>query len=169
MITAQIGDLIPDAENANRGTPRGRGMVEDSLRRFGAGRSVLVDKHMRLIAGNKTAEAAGGIGLADVIVIPTDGTQLVVVQRTDLDLETDLAARQLALADNRTAEVGLEWDAETLARLVAAEPKMTEGLWTEEEIGVLLDVRGSLEEKSGEGAIVDSGTTDQCPKCGYRW
>jgi DNA modification methylase len=44
-----------------------------------------------------------------VIVVPTDGSKLVVVQRTDLDLN-DKKARQLAVADNRAAELGLDWD-----------------------------------------------------------
>ena len=33
-----IEDLTPDVRNANRGTQRGRGMVEASLREVGAGR-----------------------------------------------------------------------------------------------------------------------------------
>ena len=54
LKTTKISDLTPDPQNANKGTERGRGMIEDSLRRLGAGRSILVDKHNRVIAGNKT-------------------------------------------------------------------------------------------------------------------
>lgn len=43
-----------------------------------------------------------------------------MVQRTDLDLWTDAAARQLAYADNRAAEVGIEWAAEPVASDLAA-------------------------------------------------
>jgi hypothetical protein len=43
-------------------------------------------------------------------VIETDGTELVVVQRTDLDLEADPRARELAYADNRIGELNLDWD-----------------------------------------------------------
>jgi hypothetical protein len=46
----------------------------------------------------------------------TDGTELVVVQRTDLDLDTEGGALELAYADNRVAELDLDWDvAELLA------------------------------------------------------
>ena len=45
---ATIADLTPDEKNANRGTQRGVAMLEDSLRRHGAGRSILVDKHGRV-------------------------------------------------------------------------------------------------------------------------
>jgi hypothetical protein len=89
-------------------------MVRQSLQKLGAGRSVLIDKNGVLIAGNKTTEAAYEIGLEDVIVVPTDGTKLVVVQRTDLDLAKDAKAKELAIADNRASELGLEWDAEVL-------------------------------------------------------
>jgi ParB-like chromosome segregation protein Spo0J len=114
---ARISDLTPDPSNANRGTERGSYMVRKSLEKLGAGRSVLVDKNGVLIAGNKTAEAAYDIGMEEAIVVPTDGTRLVVVQRTDLDLATDPKAKELAIADNRAGEVGLAWDEEVLSGL----------------------------------------------------
>jgi sporulation protein YlmC with PRC-barrel domain len=112
----KIAELTPDDVNANKGTERGSSMLEKSLRAYGAGRSVLVDKAGRIIAGNKTVEAAGSIGLEDALVIETDGTQVVVVKRTDLDLDSP-EARGLAVADNRVAEVGLSWDMDALEKL----------------------------------------------------
>jgi hypothetical protein len=114
----RLTDLKPDNKNANRGTKRGRAAVAKSLQDFGAGRSVLIDRDGRLIAGNKTVEQASAAGIQDVIVIPTDGTQLVAVQRTDLSLD-DPKARGLAIADNRAGELGLEWDPEVLGELAA--------------------------------------------------
>jgi len=35
---AKLAELTPDLNNANRHTERGTGMLEKSLRRFGAGR-----------------------------------------------------------------------------------------------------------------------------------
>jgi DNA modification methylase len=110
-----IDKLIPDQHNANAGTERGRYMLDHSLRQYGAGRSILVDKNGRVIAGNKTLEVAADIGLDDVIVVETDGNKLVAVKRTDLDLEDGERARLLAYADNRAGQVGLEWDAEAIA------------------------------------------------------
>jgi hypothetical protein len=110
----EIADLTPDARNANRGTVRGRAMIEASLRECGAGRSIVVDKEGRVIGGNKTLEVVEELGLP-VVVVPSDGKTLVVVQRTDLDLESDPKARRLAYLDNRTTDVDLEWDAEAIA------------------------------------------------------
>ena len=92
--------IKPDPRNINKGTQRGRGLLEQSLREYGAGRSVLTDKHGTLIAGNKTHEVATEIGLP-VRIIETDGNELVVVQRTDLDLTTDHKALDDDLAARR--------------------------------------------------------------------
>ena len=81
MKKVKLRHLTPDSLNANRGTVRGAGMVERSLSQYGAGRSILVDKEGRIIAGNKTHAAATEIGLDDAVLVESDGTQLVVVKR----------------------------------------------------------------------------------------
>jgi hypothetical protein len=85
-------------------------MIRRSLERNGTGRSVLIDKEGNIIAGNKTVEAATEAGLK-IRVVETQGDELIVVQRTDLDLNDPKGrARELAFADNRVAEVNLNWD-----------------------------------------------------------
>jgi hypothetical protein len=106
-VLSDLTALTPDDRNANVGTERGRAMVEESLRRYGAGRSILVDRYGRIIAGNTTHEAAVDIGLTDAVIVKTDGRKLVVVMREDLDLDSP-TARALAVADNRTSEGGSE-------------------------------------------------------------
>jgi hypothetical protein len=86
------------------------------LSEFGTGRSILVDRDGVIVAGNQTAQQAALAGIEDVILVPTDGTKLVVVQRTDLSMD-DPKACGLAIADNRTAELGLEWNPEILGEL----------------------------------------------------
>ena len=53
-----IRDIIPDDYNFNKGTDKGREMIEKSFRELGAGRSILLDKNNRIIAGNKSQQAA---------------------------------------------------------------------------------------------------------------
>lgn len=108
---AALEELQSDNRNANKGTERGQALLERSLQELGAGRSILVDRDGVTIAGNKTLERAAEIGLP-IRVVETDGTTLVVVQRTDLLLDDpdDNRARRLAIADNRASEVGLAWD-----------------------------------------------------------
>lgn len=109
----KITDLVQDDRNLNRGNARGKELIETSVGRFGAGRSVLIDKNNRIIAGNKTQEAAIAKGIKDVIVVETDGTQLVAVKRNDVDLDSK-DGREMALADNATVKVDLEWDTEQM-------------------------------------------------------
>ena len=136
-IIKTIADLEPDKRNANKGTVRGRAMLDHSLRTLGAGRSILADKNGRIIAGNKTLEVAADIDLP-IEVVKTRGDRLVVVQREDLDLETDAAARELAYADNRTSEVGLAWDASAIAADLEAGIDLAE-LFDGDELSVILD------------------------------
>jgi DNA modification methylase len=116
-LQMKISELRQDDKNLNSGTFRGKQVLSRSIRELGAGRSVLIDRNGKLIAGNKTAEAAADIGMDDVIVVESDGTKLVVVKRTDLDLDTDAKAKELALADNRAGQLGLEWNPDALKDL----------------------------------------------------
>jgi len=81
----RLDDLIPDLQNANLGTARGREALAQSLREFGPGRAVLIDRHGNIIAGNKTVEEAKRLNIP-LQVVKTDGNVLVAVQREDLDL-----------------------------------------------------------------------------------
>ena len=109
----KVHDLIQDDRNLNKGTERGQQLIEKSLRQFGAGRSILVDKNNRIIAGNKTHANAEAAGIDDAVIVETDGSKLVVVKRTDIDLDTK-QGREMALADNASVKVDLDWDTDAL-------------------------------------------------------
>jgi len=111
-----ISELIPDNENANKGSEFGNSLIEKSLRKFGAGRSILLDKNNKIVAGNKTIENAASIGLNNVIIVETDGTKLVAVKRNDIDLNTK-EGREMALADNASAKANITWDDEVIEQL----------------------------------------------------
>ena len=142
-----ITDLRQDPDNANLGTERGLYILDDSLTECGAGRSVLVDNQGTLIAGNKTVERAADKDFP-IRVVKTDGTELVVVQRTDLDLggegDEQRRARRLALFDNRSSEVGLEWIAEQILALAETDDDLLDGLFNDDELTELL--AGLVEE-----------------------
>ena len=104
-----IDKLIPDDCNFNEGTEFGDSMIERSLTKFGAGRSILLDKNNRIIAGNKTTEKFANIGLENVLIVDTDGETLVAVRRNDIDLDTE-RGREMAIADNATSKANLKWN-----------------------------------------------------------
>lgn len=144
--------LTPHVRNANKGTERGSIQIEESLKDYGAGRSIVVDKNGVVIAGNHVLEAAAGAGLKGR-VIETDGTELIVVKRKDLDLEKDKRAVELAIADNRTSQVGLEWDADVL-RAELAEGVDVSKFFRKDELKELLEAE-EKDEKAGGKVVED--------------
>ena len=131
-----VADLRPDPKNANKGSARGRALVEASLQECGAGRSILADRDGVVIAGNKTLEAARKLGLA-VKIVESAGDELVVVQRSDLSLDEGDKARRLAYLDNRASELGLEWDCEQLLADIQEGVDLT-GIFERPELDALL-------------------------------
>lgn len=110
---SDINELKFDKKNFNKHTEYGMGLLEKSLQKFGAGRSILVDKDNNIIAGNGIVEAATNAGITKTRVIETTGDELVVVKRKDVVLDSE-KGREMALADNATAAADLEWDDELL-------------------------------------------------------
>lgn len=152
----QLNSVTLDPHNANRGTERGRQALARSLREYGAGRAVLIDRQGRVIAGNKTVEQAKRLGMR-LRVVKTDGTHLIAVQRDDLDLATDPRATALAIADNRVGELDLEWDV-AMPKQLHADGLDLSAFWTEEEFAALLaEPRAGLTD---ENAVVEPGPTD---------
>jgi len=120
MATPKLSDLEPDERNANKGTPRGQKQIVGSVQRNGAGRSGLLDKNNKIVAGNKSTEAFAEVFGEDVepIIVETDGTRPVYVKRTDLDLDDpdpNNAARKLAYEDNLTSAFSFDLDLDVVA------------------------------------------------------
>jgi hypothetical protein len=148
--------LTADPQNSNLGTERGREALAQSLREFGPGRAILIDRHGNIIAGNKTVEAAKRLNIP-LQVVKTDGDVLVAVQREDLDLTTDPRAKRLAIADNRVAEVDLAWNGNVLKKL-QAEGLDLSAFWTGEEFAAQF-----AEPTTGltdENSVVEPAATD---------
>ena len=139
-----IEDLTPDAHNFNQGTDEGRQLMQRSLSELGAGRSILVDRNGNVIAGNKTQEAAIKAGIRRVRVIETDGTELVAVKRTDIDIDS-AKGRELALVDNLATQVNLAWDEAELEAMAGQLEDFNPDEW-----GLELDIAGPAEEETTE-------------------
>lgn len=105
----KITDLKPDDKNFNSGNEFGESLIAKSFEKFGAGRSILIDKKNNVIAGNKSLQKFTEQGGNKVVVVETTGDTLVAVKRTDIDLNTK-AGREMALADNASAKANITWD-----------------------------------------------------------
>lgn len=160
----ELARLNRDPRNANRGTARGRQALGQSIKEYGFGRSIVLDRKGRVIAGNKALEAGIATGAREAIVIPIDGKALIAVQRTDLDLKRDARARELAIADNRVAEMDLNWDPAALESLSQEIDLMK--FWTPEELERLL---ARIPQAEIEEAPEPTELIHTCPKCGHRF
>lgn len=158
---AKLGELIPDAQNANQGTARGDWALEQSIEKAGLGRSILIDKDGHIIAGNKTCGKAQELGFKDVLIIPTDGRTLIAVQRTDLSIDSP-EGRELAIADNRTSELNLSWDPTELLALQDDDKIKLNDWWTQEEIDELLGASEQLPTEDPDDAqtVADAAASD---------
>ena len=148
IIEANVEVLIPDNKNFNKHTEYGMHILEESIRKFGLGRSILIDKNNRIIAGNGVVETASQIDLDKVLVVETKGNTLVAVKRTDIDLDS-AKGRELALADNATGKANLAWDEELISAM-AEKWDFEPGDWG---VDVSMQEEPEQEEPSGKKEI----------------
>lgn len=130
----ELSEYKFDPDNANDGTPRGQQLIEQSIDEFGPGRSTLVDSEDMLIGGEHVTKAALALGITKAIEVEVPPDAILVAKRPDLKPGDDKRKR-LALADNRTQQINLNFDPRTL---LADMPSM-EGFWRDDEIDALLN------------------------------
>jgi hypothetical protein len=165
-----ISDLTPDGANVNKGTERGHFQLDWSITENGAGRSILADADGVVIAGNKTLDVCADRGLP-VRVIESDGTELIVVQRTDLRLrgkgKEATRARSLAIADNRVSETNYEADIERLLEHQAAGVDLSP-MYRQDELDAM--IAGLTPPELNEGAPSDAEPQiDKAEELNKKW
>jgi ParB-like chromosome segregation protein Spo0J len=158
--TTTIDALTADPANPRRRTARGRELLVRSLKDHGAARSIVVDEHGGILAGNGVVDAARSAGITRVRIIDAGGDELIAVRRTGL---TDLQKRELTIADNRTGELA-EWNADALGAAKDAGLDLRP-FWTPEEEAALISnaaadaVVGIAQEDTGDGEHAAAATT----------
>ena len=100
-----------DERNYRKHSKKNKSIIKKSLEELGAGRSVVIDSEDCLVAGNGVYEQAQALKMP-VRVVETDGSELVVVKRTDLKT-ADEKRKKLALADNAASDTS-EFDVDLL-------------------------------------------------------
>ena len=159
-----IKDLKSDHKNARKRTDRSAELIKESLQRYGAARSIVIDEDNRILAGNGTIEGAKEAGINRIRVIETDGDEVITVRRTGLTEEQKVG---LALADNRTADLS-EWDQEMLNRL--GEQHDISLFFSQDDLDGILDTEVEQLPPEDFAEVDDDITTEhRCPSCGYEW
>ena len=159
-----INSLFSDHKNARKRTDQSAKLIEESVKRYGAARSIVIDEDNRILAGNGTIEGAKAAGLKNVRIIETDGTEVIAVRRTGLSEDEKVG---LALADNRTSDLS-DWDQEMLRKL--SEEHDLEPWFDQDDLDELLAVT-ELEPEEGNTDPDDVPETPEDPitKPGDLW
>lgn len=111
-----LAQLRPDPRNANTGTALGATMLRKSIQTLGIGRGIVAAADGTIIGGNHVVSTLAELGYSDIVVVPTTGKTLVVTRRTDIE-PGSRAFHELALADNRVAQLNLNFDVDIVADL----------------------------------------------------
>lgn len=99
-----VTQVTPDTNNYNDGTERGKTLIKKSINDYGFTRPLLFDMNDNIMGGNKTFAAALEMGVTEIMVIETEGDEMVIIERTDVDINTP-TGRLMTIADNQTAKV----------------------------------------------------------------
>ena len=162
---SSINILKSDPQNARKRTDRSASLIQESIKRYGTARSIVIDEDNRILAGNGTVEGAIALGLENIKVIETDGSEIIAVKRTGLTEEQKIG---LALADNRTSDLS-DWDREMLHNLSQTHDVSP---WFDKED--LENLLGKTDIKEYEGATEHSeedfdNFQHTCPRCGFEF
>jgi DNA modification methylase len=149
-----IKDLKSDHKNARKRTDRSAKLIAESLQRYGAARSIVIDEENRILAGNGTIEGAKAAGIKNIRVIETDGTEIIAVKRTGLSEDEKIG---LALADNRTSDLS-DWDKDMLQQL-SEEHDIAP--WFDADD--LAEILGEVEQLPAEG-LTDADDVPEVPE-----
>jgi DNA modification methylase len=154
----RLDELTLDPANVRLHPERNKSVLEASLRRFGAARSIVVDGNGIVRAGNGTLEAARAAGIENAIVIDADGSQLIVVRRNDW---TPSEGATYSILDNRSTDLSKNDDPALVLMLEAFKAEgisLSEVGYTDEEMAALADSlsdNGDLDAGEDQGAKVD--------------
>lgn len=155
-----MGGITLDKRNYRKHSKENLSLIEKSMRDCGMGRSILIDNEDNIIAGNGAYQTAEKLGVP-VKIIETDGSELVVVKRTDLKTD-DEKRKQLAIMDNSTTDssefdielLSLDFELETLNEFGVEVPDIT----IEEEKEVVEDeVPEDVETRCKRGDVWQLG------------
>tara|TARA_R100000654_G_scaffold58856_1_gene85552 strand:- start:859 stop:2064 length:1206 start_codon:yes stop_codon:yes gene_type:complete len=149
-----INDLQNDHKNARKRTDRSSKLIAESLSKFGAARSIVIDENNRILAGNGTIAGAKAAGIKNLKIIETDGKEIIAVKRTGLSEDEKIG---LALADNRTSDLS-EWDVNMLEEL--SKEHDLEPWFDNDDLKELL---GEVEEIPAEG-LTDPDEVPEVPE-----
>lgn len=109
----KLSSLIPDNKNNNKHTAYGMDLLEKSVNKVGIIESITVSNDDKIISGNARHEIIGKNFTKEALVIETDGTQPIIIKRTDIESDTKEFYEASILA-NTTSKKNIDFDMEVI-------------------------------------------------------
>jgi len=112
----KLSSITPDDKNNNKHTAYGMDLLEKSVNKVGIIESITVSNDDKIISGNARHEVIGKNFEKEALVIETDGTQPIIIKRTDIESNTKQFYEASILA-NTTAKKNIDFDIEVIESL----------------------------------------------------
>lgn len=97
----ELKDLKIDSHNYRKHNDKNKKLIKKSIEEAGFGRSIVIDSENEIVCGNGLVSQTNKN--TPIKVVETDGSELIVVKRTDLKTD-DLKRKKLAIMDNSTSD-----------------------------------------------------------------
>lgn len=153
----KVEDLKFDKRNYRRHSEKNQDLIKKSINEVGFGRSIVIDADNEIVCGNGVVSQIAKS--TPIKVIETNGSELIVVKRTDLKTD-DEKRKQLAVMDNSSSDSS-DFDLTLLQEDFTNEELGNFGITIFEPSDVDID---SFFEDSEEK--IKEPKTIKCPKCG---
>jgi len=112
----KLSSITPDDKNNNKHTAYGMDLLEKSVNKVGIIESITISNDDKIISGNARHEVIGKNFEKEALVIETDGTQPIVIKRTDIESNTKQFYEASILA-NTTSKKNIDFDMEVIDSL----------------------------------------------------
>ena len=112
----KLSSITPDDKNNNKHTAYGMDLLEKSVNKVGIIESITVSNDDKIISGNARHEVIGKNFTKEALVIETDGTQPIIIKRTDIESDTKEFYEASILA-NTTSKKNIDFDIEVIDAL----------------------------------------------------
>ena len=153
----KVEDLKFDKRNYRRHSEKNQDLIKKSINEVGFGRSIVIDADNEIVCGNGVVSQIAKS--TPIKVVETNGSELVVVKRTDLKTDDD-KRKQLAVMDNSSSDSS-DFDLTLLQEDFTTEELGNFGITIFEPSDV--DIDSFFEETEPK---TKEPKTIKCPKCG---
>lgn len=118
----KLSSITPDDKNNNKHTAYGMDLLEKSVNKVGIIESITVSNDDKIISGNARHEIIGKNFTKEALVIETDGTQPIIIKRTDIESNTKQFYEASILA-NTTAKKNIDADLKSIDHALSGDDR----------------------------------------------